>query len=48
VLNNILDSGLESLFGRQELDPQGVATGKRLGGLDESEQLLRDYANIEL
>src|SRR5210317_1936155 len=38
--------GLESLFGRQELDPQGVATGKRLGGLDESEQLLRDYANI--
>ena len=38
--------GLESLFGRQELDPQGVATGKRLGGLDESEQLLRDYANV--
>jgi hypothetical protein len=37
--------GLESLFGRQQYDPAGVAT-KRLGGLDESEQLLRDYANI--
>ena len=37
--------GLESLFGRQQYDPAGVAT-ERLGGLDESEQLLRDYANV--
>ena len=38
--------GLESLFGRQQFDEEGVATGQRLGGLDESEQLLREYAKI--
>ena len=39
--------GLESLFGREVLDAEGLPIGRRVGGLDEAEKILRQASDIE-
>jgi hypothetical protein len=39
--------GLESLFGREVLDKSGQPIGRRVGGLDEAEKILRQASDIQ-
>ena len=39
--------GLESLFGREVLDAEGLPIGRRVGGLDEAEKILRQASDIQ-